>query len=157
MQNITICEYHMQETLGAGVVATLDTSVHVGMLRSCMQREYERNDVLRRCFVGKTTSSGGRRRVVPAEEGDIGDVLTMDLMQLSWDEADDAMRRWCCGDPRDDFPPFEFCVVRLPRGHNGFMLRVDRRLVEPDRLRALAEDVFCLYGQRMCGSDVGPR
>lgn len=152
--DIWTCEYQSKQAPGVGVAAALSMPVEFGMLRSCMQREYECNASMRQRFTELGESEECIRTITPAEEGDIGDVILVNLAQLGWDEAEDIIQRWCCEvSHNENLPLFEFCCVRLPHGYNGFVLRVDRRLMDLDQLRETSHNILRTYELRACGND----
>lgn len=152
MHDIWIRDYGTQQVSGVSMVAALKAPLEFDVLKKCLQLEYERNACLRMRFT-KRDKQGNVKQWFGAKKRDIGEIDTYDLSGMSFEEANDTMQHWAYetfeGDNRD---MFEFRLVSLPRGYNGFFLHMDHRLVDSQGLAVLVGDIFRLYAHFTFGA-----
>ncbi len=138
-----ILEYGTQQVANICISMTLQAPLDFGMLKQCIQLEYERNESLRIRFT-KPDSNGQVRQYIAAHED--RDIAFRDLRGMSLWEADAQMQEWShqvfTG---DNCPMNEFVMVALPEGYNGIFLRIDHRLTDSCGEIVMVNDLMELY------------
>lgn len=156
MHDIWICDYGTQQVSGVSLVAALQAPLEFDVLRACIRKEYERNGAMRLRFTPRD-ASGEVRQYFASRSEDIGELSMVDLSHMDWNEANETMQKWAYETfDGDDVPMFEFRLVRLPRGYNGFFLHMDHRLVDSSGLQVLVGDLFRLYAHEAFGAKEPP-
>ncbi len=151
MHDNWIKKYNTQQVSGVSVVAALKSPLDFGLLKKCIQLEYERYGCMRIRFTKRDKKGELQQYIVEKETRDIP--LT-DLSHMSMDEADDLMQQWAYQTfDGDDIPMCEITMVKLPEGYNGFFLHMDHRLIESCGLVVMINDLMQLYTHYRFGAD----
>ncbi|MDO4805744.1 MAG: condensation domain-containing protein [Coriobacteriales bacterium] len=156
MHDIWIRDYGTQQVSGVSMVAALKIPMEFDVLQRCMQMEYERNGCMRLRFT-KRNRQGEVKQYFSGKKRSIGEVPLIDLSGMSSQEADDTMQHWAYQTfDGDNIAMFEFKMVKLPHGFNGFFLHMDHRLVDSQGLAVLVGDLLRLYAHEVLGTKEPP-
>ena len=146
-----IREYKTQQVSGVSIIASLKAELDFGLLKKCIQMEYQRYGCMRLRFT-KPDKDGKIKQYLVKQ--DTRDVPLKDLSGMTMKEADDLMQQWAYetldGDNR---PMCEIYMMKLPEGYNGFFIHMDHRLIDSCGLVVLVEDLMALYTHYRFGSD----
>ena len=143
MHHHWIRDYKTQQVSGVSVVASLKAALDFGLLKKCIQLEFERYGCMRVRFT-KPDRDGEVKQYV-AKKG-AGDIPLKDLSGMTLGEADDLMQQWAYETfVGDDIPMCEVAMVKLPEGYNGFFVHMDHRLIDSCGLVVMINDLMQLY------------
>lgn len=135
--------YKTQQVSGVSVVASLQAELDFGLLKKCIQLEFERYGCMRVRFT-KPDEKGEIRQYLAAKE--TRDIPMMDLSGMSMAEADSLMQQWAYGTfDGNDIPLCDVTMVKLPEGYNGFFIHMDHRLIDSCGLVVMINDLMQLY------------
>lgn len=131
------------QVVNIGVCMSLKASLDFGLLKKCIQMEYQRNDSLRLRFTEPDPDGEIKQYIIPHEDRDI---RYEDLSWKSSQEVYDIMSAWTAIPfARYHSPMNEFVMVSLPDGYQGIYLRIDHMLSDSCGAIALANDIMELY------------
>lgn len=140
---LAVQEFSRPQVVNIGVCLTLKASLDFGLLKKCIQMEYERCDSLRLRFTEPGADGEVRQYIVPHEDRDISFV---DFTGKSSEEISAAMYRWTeIPFSRWDSPMNEFIMVSLPDGYQGIYLRIDHMLTDSCGVIFMVNDIMELY------------
>lgn len=146
-----IQEYGTQQVANICISMTLQAPIDFGMLKHCIQLEYERSEFLRIRFT-KPDKNGEVKQYIAAHED--RDIRWEDLTHMSLEEADAVLLRWSSQVfEGDNCPMNEFVMISLPEGYNGIFLRIDHRLVDSCGVIVMVNDLMELYCHFRFGTD----
>ena len=146
-----IREYGTQQVSGVSIVASVKAKMDFGLLKKCLQLEIERYGCIRLRFT-KSDKEGKIRQYLAS--GDSRDIQLRDLTNMTLDEADSLMQQWAYKTfDGDDIAMFEFIMVKLPDGYNGFFVHMDHRLVDSCALMVMVKDIMQLYAHYRFGKE----
>ncbi len=136
--------YKTQQVSGVSVVASLRTPLDFGLLKKCIQLEFERYGCMRLRFT-KPDSKGEIQQYIVDKE--TRDIPFMDLSGMgSLAETDKMMQQWAYETmDGDDIPMCDITMVKLPEGFNGFFVHMDHRLIDSCGMIVMIEDLMQLY------------
>lgn len=135
--------YKTQQVSGVSVVAALQAWLDFGLLKKCIQLEFERYGCMRVRFT-KPDGKGGIKQYLTAKE--TRDIPMKDLSGMSMAEADSLMQQWAYETfDGNDIPLCDVTMVRLPEGYNGFFIHMDHRLIDSCGLVVMINDLMQLY------------
>lgn len=135
--------YKTQQVSGVSVVASLQAWLDFGLLKKCIQLEFERYGCMRIRFT-KPDGKGGIKQYLAAKE--TRDIPMKDLSGMSMAEADSLMQQWAYETfDGNDIPLCDVTMVRLPEGYNGFFIHMDHRLIDSCGLVVMINDLMQLY------------
>lgn len=135
--------YKTQQVSGVSVVAALQAWLDFGLLKKCIQLEFERYGCMRVRFT-KPDEKGGIKQYLTAKE--TRDIPMKDLSGMSMAEADSLMQQWAYETfDGNDIPLCDVTMVRLPEGYNGFFIHMDHRLIDSCGLVVMINDLMQLY------------
>ena len=138
-----IRDYGTQQVSGVSVVASLQAPLDFGLLKKCIQLEFERYGCMRLRFTKPDKNGEIKQYVV---EKDNRDIPVKDLSGMSMADADNLMQQWAYETfDGDDIPMCDVCMVRLPHGFNGFFVHMDHRLIDSCGLVVMINDLMQLY------------
>ena len=145
-----IREYNTQQVSGVSIVASLQAELDFGLLKKCIQLEYQRYGCMRLRFT-KPDKDGKILQYLVKQE--TRDIPLKDLSHMTMAEADNTMQGWAYetldGDNR---PMCHVCMVKLPEGYNGFFIHMDHRLIDACGLVVMVNDLMKLYTHYQFGS-----
>ena len=145
-----IREYKTQQVSGVSSVASLKSEIDFGLLKKCIQLEYQRYGCMRLRFT-KPDADGNIRQYLAEKE--TRDIPFKDLSGMTLDQADDLMQSWAYETlDGDDRPMCDITMVKLPEGYNGFFIHMDHRLIDSCGLVVLVNDLMKLYTHYRFGS-----
>ena len=152
---LAVEEFNKPQVVNIGVCLTLKASLDFGLLKKCIQLEYERCDSLRLRFTKPDPKGEVQQYIVPHEDRDIPFV---DFTGESREEIDRAMYSWTeVPFPRWDSPMNEFIMVSLPEGYQGLYLRIDHMLTDSCGVIFMVNDIMELYCHYIFGTPLpGP-
>lgn len=135
--------YKTQQVLGVSVVASLQAELDFGLLKKCIQLEFERYGCMRIRFT-KPDGKGEIRQYLAAKE--TRDIPMKDLSDMSMEEADGLMQQWAYETfDGNDIPLCDITMIKLPEGYNGFFIHMDHRLIDSCGLVVMINDLMQLY------------
>ncbi len=135
--------YKTQQVSGVSVVASLQAQLDFGLLKKCIQLEFERYGCMRIRFT-KPDKKGEIKQYLAAKE--TRDIPIKDLSGMSMAEADSLMQQWAYETfDGDDIPLCDVTMVKLPEGYNGFFIHMDHRLIDSCGLVVMVNDLMQLY------------
>lgn len=135
--------YKTQQVSGVSVVASLQAQLDFGLLKKCIQLEFERYGCMRLRFT-KSDGKGEIKQYLAAKE--TRDIPVKDLSGMSMAEADNLMQQWAYETfDGNDIPLCDVTMVKLPEGYNGFFIHMDHRLIDSCGLVVMINDLMQLY------------
>lgn len=138
-----IRKYKTQQVSGVSVVASLKAELDFGLLKKCIQLEFERYGCMRIRFTKPDEKGEIKQYIVQRETRDIP---IKDLSGMSMAEADNLMQQWAYETfDGDDIPMCDIIMVKLPEGYNGFFVHMDHRLIDSCGLVIMINDLMQLY------------
>ena len=138
-----IKNYGTQQVSGVSVVASLKSALDFGLLKKCIQLEFERYGCMRVRFTKPDKKGEIQQYIVKKASGDIP---LKDLSGMSMTEADNLMQQWAYETfDGDDIPLCDISMVKLPEGYNGFFVHMDHRLIDSCGLVVMINDLMQLY------------
>lgn len=138
-----IRNYKTQQVSGVSVVASLKEPLDFGLLKKCIQLEFERYGCMRIRFT-KPDEKGEIKQYIVKK--DTRDIPLRDLSGMSLAEADNLMQQWAYETfDGDDIPMCDVTMVKLPEGYNGFFIHMDHRLIDSCGLVVMINDLMQLY------------
>ena len=138
-----IKKYKTQQVSGVSVVASLKSPLDFGLLKKCIQLEFERYGCMRIRFTRPDEKGEIKQYIVKNETRDIP---VKDLSGMTMAEADNLMQQWAYKTfDGDDIPLCDIAMVRLPEGYNGFFVHMDHRLIDSCGLVVMINDLMELY------------
>ncbi len=146
-----IRQYKTQQVSGVSVVASLQAQLDFGLLKKCIQLEIRRYGCLRLRFTAPDKDGAIMQYVVP---GDSRDIPLKDMTNMTLKEADEVLQKKAYETfDGADIPMFEFLMVKLPEGYNGFFVHMDHRLIDSCGLVVMINDIMSLYTHYRFGSE----
>ena len=146
-----IREYKTQQVSGVSIIASLKAELDFGLLKKCIQEEYQRYGCLRLRFT-KPDKDGNIKQYLVKQE--TRDIPLKDLSGMTLEEADNLMQQWAYetldGDNR---PMCDIYMMKLPEGYNGFFIHMDHRLIDSCGLVVLVNDLMGLYTHYQFGTE----
>lgn len=138
-----IRKYGTQQVSGVSAVASLKSALDFGLLKKCIQLEFERYGCMRIRFT-KPDENGEIRQYIM--EKDTRDIPLKDLSGMSLEEADAMMQQWAYQTFNgDDISLCDVIMLKLPGGYNGFFIHMDHRLIDSCGLVVMVNDLMQLY------------
>ena len=135
--------YQTQQVSGVSVVASLQAQLDFGLLKKCIQLEFERYGCMRIRFT-KPDGKGEIKQYLVAKE--TRDIPVKDLSGMTMAQADSLMQQWAYETfDGDDIPLCDVTMLKLPEGYNGFFLHMDHRLIDSCGLVVMVNDLMQLY------------
>lgn len=135
--------YKTQQVSGVSIVASLQAELDFGLLKKCIQLEFERYGCMRVRFT-KPDKKGEIKQYLVARE--TRDIPMKDLSAMSMEQADSLMQQWAYETfDGDDIPLCDVTMVKLPEGYNGFFMHMDHRLIDSCGLVVMVNDLMQLY------------
>ncbi len=151
MHHNWIQDYKTQQVSGVSVVASLKAALDFGLLKKCIQLEFERYGCMRVRFT-KPDEKGQVKQYIAEKE--TRDIPLKDLSGMSLAEADKLMQQWAYETfEGDDIPLCDVTMVKLPDGFNGFFIHMDHRLIDSCGLVVMINDLMQLYTHYRFGSE----
>lgn len=138
-----IQKYKTQQVSGVSVVASLKSELDFGLLKKCIQLEFQRYGCMRVRFT-KPDEKGEVKQYLVKE--DTRDIPIRDLSGMTLVQADEKMQQWAYQTfDGDDIPLCDVSMVKLPEGYNGFFIHMDHRLIDSCGLVVMINDLMQLY------------
>jgi len=143
MHHNWIQRYKTQQVSGVSVVASLKSPLDFGLLKKCIQLEFERYGCMRIRFT-KPDGKGEVKQYIAQKV--TGDIPIKDLSGMSMVEADNLMQQWAYQTfDGNDIQMCDVTMVKLPEGFNGFFIHMDHRLIDSCGLVVMINDLMQLY------------
>ncbi len=140
---VKIQEYKTQQVANICVLMTLKSYLNFGMLKQCIQLEYDRCECLRTRFTAPDAAGKIQQYIVPQETRDI---RYENFSGLSNEEAYGRLAAWSKETfDGHDVPMNEFVMVTMPDGYNGIFVKVDHRLLDSCGVTVMVNDIMELY------------
>ena len=150
MHHDWIKKYRTQQVSGVSVVASLQAPLDFGLLKKCLQLEFERYGCMRIRFTKPDENGDVEQYIVKKETRDIP---FKDLSGMSLAQADQLMQQWAYETfEGDNIPLCDVTMVKLPEGYNGFFIHMDHRLIDSCGLVVMINDLMQLYTHYKFGS-----
>lgn len=135
--------YKTQQVSGVSVLASLKSELDFGLLKKCIQLEFERYGCMRVRFTRPDEQGDIKQYIV---NRDTRDIPLKDLSGMSMSEADHLMQQWAYKTfDGNDIPLCDVIMVKLPEGYNGFFIHMDHRLIDSCGLVVMINDLMQLY------------
>ena len=151
MHHQWIVDYKTQQVSGVSVIASLKTELDFGLLKKCIQLEFERYGCMR-IRITKPDKNGEVKQYIA--DKDERDIPIKDLSGMTMQEADDLMQQWAYETfDGDDIPLCDVTMMKLPEGYNGFFIHMDHRLIDSCGLIVMINDLMQLYTHYRFGSE----
>lgn len=151
MHHDWILDYKTQQVSGVSVIASLQTEIDFGLLKKCIQLEFERYGCMRIRFTKPDKNGQVKQYIVEREDRDIP---IKDLSGMTMEEADNLMQQWAYETfDGDDIPLCDVTMMKLPDGYNGFFIHMDHRLIDSCGLIVMINDLMKLYTHYRFGSE----
>lgn len=151
MHNIWIHDYRTQQVAGVSIIAALQAELDFGLLKKCIQLEYERYGCMRLRFTKPDEKGDVKQYIVKNHSGDIP---LKDISNMTLDEADALMQSWAYNTfDGDNIEMCEVTMMKLPEGYNGFFIHMDHRLIDSCGLVVMVNDIMKLYSHYRFGSE----
>ncbi len=149
-QHQKIVEYKTQQVANICVSMTLQLPLDFGLLKKCIQLEYDRSECLRIRFTTPDEKEDVKQYIAEKETRDI---RHENLSHLSFEDAYKTMLHWS-SQPfvGDDIPLNEFVMISLPGGYNGMYIKIDHRLADSSAVTVMVNDIMELYCHYQFGS-----
>lgn len=143
MHHNWINKYKTQQVSGVSVVASLKSQIDFGLLKKCIQLEFERYGCMRIRFTKPDTKGDVEQYII---KKDTRDIPIKDLSGMSLAEADNLMQQWAYETfDGDDIPLCDVTMLKLPEGFNGFFIHMDHRLIDSCGIVVMINDIMQLY------------
>ena len=144
-----IRQYHTQQVSGISIVAAIQLELDFALLKRCINEETKRYECLNLRFT-KPDESGQIRQYLKRKV--IRNTKILNLSSISFEEADNALQTMAYETfDGDDIPMYEFLMVKLPDGFNGFFVHIDHRLIDSCGLAVMVKDIMALYAHYAFG------
>lgn len=151
MHHDWILDYKTQQVSGVSVIASLQTEIDFGLLKKCIQLEFERYGCMRIRFTKPDANGQVKQYIVEREDRDIP---IKNLSGMTMEEADNLMQQWAYETfDGDDIPLCDVTMMKLPDGYNGFFIHMDHRLIDSCGLIVMINDLMKLYTHYRFGSE----
>lgn len=138
-----IRRYHTQQVSGVSIVAAVKLDLDFKLLNKCINEETKRYGCLNLRFTA------------PDKDGEIKQYLKrkiqrnikiLNMSDMSFEEANEIMQTMAYETfDGDDIPMYQFLMVRLPDGFNGFFAHMDHRLIDSCGIAVMVKDIMALY------------
>jgi hypothetical protein len=151
MHHNWIKSYKTQQVSGVSVVASLQAELDFGLLKKCIQLEFERYGCMRLRFTKPDENGDVEQYIVKKETRDIP---FKDLSGVTLKEADELMQQWAYETFNgNNIPMCDVTMLKLPEGYNGFFIHMDHRLIDSCGLVVMINDLMQLYTHFRFGTD----
>lgn len=151
MHHNWIVDYKTQQVSGVSVIASLQTQLDFGLLKKCIQLEFQRYGCMR-IRITRADANGEVKQYIV--EQDNRDIPLKDLSGMTMQEADNLMQQWAYQTfDGDDIPLCDVSMMKLPDGYNGFFIHMDHRLIDSCGLIVMINDLMQLYTHYRFGSE----
>ena len=151
MHHNWIVDYGTQQVSGVSVVASLRVQLDFGLLKKCIQLEFERYGCMRIRITKPDENGEVKQYLAPRETRDIP---LKDLSGMTMAQADELMQSWAYETfDGDDIPLCDVTLMKLPDGYNGFFIHMDHRLIDSCGLIVMINDIMQLYTHYRFQSD----
>ncbi len=151
MHHNWIVNYKTQQVSGVSVIASLQTELDFGLLKKCIQLEFERYGCMRIRITAPDENGEVKQYIADRETRDIP---IKDLSGMTMEEADNLMQQWAYETfDGDDIPLCDVTMMKLPDGYNGFFIHMDHRLIDSCGLIVMINDLMQLYTHYRFGSE----
>jgi hypothetical protein len=151
MHHNWIKSYKTQQVSGVSVVASLQAQLDFGLLKKCIQLEFERYGCMRIRFTKPDENGDVDQYIIKKETRDIP---FKDLSGMTLAEADDTMQQWAYETFNgNNIPMCDVTMLKLPEGYNGFFIHMDHRLIDSCGLVVMINDLMQLYTHFKFGTD----
>lgn len=151
MHHNWIKNYGTQQVSGVSVVASLRCPIDFGLLKKCIQLEYQRYGCMRIRFTRPDADGQVRQYLV---KQDTRDIPLKDLSGMTMAEADNLMQNWAYETfDGDNIPLCDVTMLKLPDGYNGFFIHMDHRLIDACGMVIMIDDIMKLYTHYRFGSE----
>lgn len=138
-----IRNYKTQQVSGVSVVASLKADLDFGLLKKCIQLEFEHYGCMRVRFT-KPDENGEIKQYIVKK--DTRDIPLKDLSGMTLSEADALMQQWAYDTfEGDNIPLCDVTMLKLPEGYQGFFIHMDHRLIDSCGLVVMINDLMQLY------------
>ncbi len=146
-----IRQYNTQQVCGVTIVAAVKMDLDFMLLNKCIDEETKRYECLNLRFTA------------PDENGEIKQyfkrksqktIKLLNLSSMSFEEAESVCQSMAYETfDGTDRAMYEFLLVMLPGGYNGFFAHLDHRLIDSCGLAVMVKDIMALYAHYKFGKD----
>lgn len=151
MHHNWILNYKTQQVSGVSVVASLKAELDFGLLKKCIQLEFQRYGCMRIRFTKPDKNGEVKQYIIKHEARDIP---IKDLSGMTMEAADHLMQQWAYETfDGDNIPMCDVTMMKLPEGYNGFFIHMDHRLIDSCGIVVMVNDLMQLYTHYRFGGD----
>lgn len=152
IHHLPIRQLGTMQCINVSAVLALQSPLDFGLLKQCIELEYERNECLRVRFAKAGENGEVTQYIVPRHYEDIS---IRDLTGMSREEADHVMQQWAFEtfEPYD-VPTCEITMLMLPDGYNGMYVHLDHRIADSCGMIVIINDLMQLYTHFRFGADM---
>lgn len=151
MHHNWILNYKTQQVSGVSVVASLKAELDFGLLKKCIQLEFQRYGCMRIRFTKPDKNGEVKQYIIKHEARDIP---IKDLSGMTMEAADHLMQQWAYETfDGDNIPMCDVTMMKLPEGYNGFFIHMDHRLIDSCGIVVMVNDLMQLYTHYHFGGD----
>jgi hypothetical protein len=144
-----IRQYHTQQVSGVSIAAAVKLELDFVLLKKCINEETKRYECLNLRFT-KPDENGEIRQYFKRRV--MRNIKVLNFEGMSFEEAENAMQAMAYETfDGDDIPMYEFFMLKLPEGFNGFFVHLDHRLLDSCGLAVMVKDVMALYAHYKYG------
>ncbi|MBQ3797806.1 MAG: chromosome condensation protein [Butyrivibrio sp.] len=146
-----IRQYNTQQVCGVTIVAAVKIDLDFMLLNKCINEETKRYECLNLRFTA------------PDENGEIKQyfkrksqktIKLLNFSAMSMEEAENAFQSMAYETfDGSDRAMYEFLLVMLPEGFNGFFAHIDHRLIDSCGLAVMVKDIMALYAHYKFGKE----
>ena len=146
-----IRQYNTQQVCGVTIVAAVKMDLEFMLLNKCINEETKRYECLNLRFTA------------PDENGEIKQyfkrksqktIKLLNFSAMSMEEAENAFQSMAYETfDGSDRAMYEFLLVMLPEGFNGFFAHIDHRLIDSCGLAVMVKDIMALYAHYKFGKE----
>ena len=144
-----IRQYHTQQVSGVSIVMAVKLDIDFKILTKCINEETKRYGCLNLQFTA------------PDENGEIKqyfkrkihrNIKVLNLSAMTFTQAEEVMQAMAYETfDGDNIPMYQFIMVRLPEGFNGFFVHLDHRLIDSCGIAVMVKDIMTLYAHYKYG------
>ena len=146
-----IRSYHTQQVSGVSIVAAVKLDLDFKLLNKCINEETKRYGCLNLRFTAPDKNGEIRQYLKRKVQRNI---KILNLSDMSFEKAEEVMQAMAYETfDGDDIPMYQFLMVKLPDGFNGFFAHLDHRLVDSCGIAVMVKDIMALYAHYQYGKE----
>lgn len=146
-----IRQYHTQQVSGVTIAFAVKMDLDLVLLNKCINEETKRYGCLNLRFT-EPDENGEIRQYFKRKSTKT--IKILNFSDISFEEAENACQSLAYETfDGADRAMYEFFLLRLPDGYNGFLAHIDHRLIDSCGLAVMVKDIMALYAHYKFGAD----